>query len=330
MKLPLGTCATNQWHNPTTIISTPPALLFFYFTFRYFTKPDWKDIIICIFFAILTIYIKPSFIIAFVFVAPLFAAALLLLKIIQQIKSHTFRGKTFAYYFLQIAGVGALLVLLCGAILLDNERKLFDNNSSIINSPQIQKNYVKIDFKADFYKINTQNDSAYNKYSSHPILKNIADNKNEFFWRITVPFIFLLGVAYPLLVSFLYISKNKNDNLLLLYSGLFAIIGFLIALAFSEYGARALHGNLAWQVLICNTVFFMTAIVISIKKYFERLTMFATMPPDVKFSTQVWFYVKKYFDWRLACSLPVLFYHTGFGIHYLVDAFSRKGAMWYM
>ncbi len=71
-----------------------------------------------------------------------------------------------------------------------------------------------------------------------------------------IPLDMFVSVVFPLFFIILFFKEIKH-HLEAQYSTLMFLFAFLIGVLFVESGARMSHGNLTWQIIIANYIFFM-------------------------------------------------------------------------
>lgn len=249
----LGQINPNVWHNSTTILLMPVAIILFTRSYQFFAigEPNRREAWILTGLAVLSILIKPSFFFCFAPVFPLFV----LMRF----------GVKRSFWW-------AMLPVVIGGIVLAGQYYLiFRLSPSLPDAVATEASGVQI----------------------APFLVWGASTSN-YIWSLISSLLFPLTflICFPQ-----FIQKTSAST----YAWVLFLVAMVIFILVAETGDRALHGNFAWQAVVCSFMLFM----VTVRDLLKLIPMLQGDP------------LNKVIGWRVKVCLAVFLLHVIAGVVYL-------------
>ncbi|MBR5624395.1 hypothetical protein IKW72_05265 [bacterium] len=233
----------NVWHNPTTVAVMPFGLLLFYFGCLTVREKSLKNFLILAVLAVLNLFSKPSYILAW---AP---AIFLSLTFLRADEEGNF-SLNFTLKRLLIALLVAVPVLI-GIFYLKSVTKSVRDNVMISLPFAIQSHLLHIDF-----------DRNLNLMAERLLGSSFAAIKGSWqtFWYLVFykPLTMICGLAFP--AAAFFVSKRKKDGLLV-FGWLTLLISFVIAYTLSQDTVHRTHLNFTWQIPVAVAALFLASLL---------------------------------------------------------------------
>jgi len=221
-QLYLGQFPPTVWHNSTTIALAPLALLLFYCSYRFLQAPTPKLAIATAGLCIANVLVKPSFMLPFLMVFPLYALA------------HFRFSRGGRSPLLWAAGICVLCV---GVLALQTYYTYY-------HAPLLEQ------FYRERYQMDTIPEERV-EVSWFTIWHMYSTN---------LPLSLLCSIAFPLTYALLFPVKAARDALFRYGAGIFAA-AVLLTCMLAETGYRRPHANFFWQTILANYTLFVATLV---------------------------------------------------------------------
>ncbi len=237
------------WHNPTTIILFPFALLLFWFSFKVIFEKEHliKNTLLVVLLVFMNVFIKPVFLMPFF---PCFLIAFITTKIIN--KNSKFNFKIKSLWLLLPTILLSIYIFIC-----------FYKSIFVLSTRDICFSPLK----TFFYNLSLYETTAkylierfFNIFSSSAIFK-----RSLCFIILLLHLIFANAFnisTYPLIKT-----ESKHQ---LLYALSIMILGLLISFSIMENGSRASHGNFTWHIFVCVLILMVSSFNVFIYYVFSN------------------------------------------------------------